>query len=207
MDFDAAFLYAELNEVVYVKPIPDIDPMLPSGHVYKLQRTLYGLKQSPREWWLLLLKRIMNDGWIQSLSDQCVFFRQHQLGNEYLAVYVDDLLIISPDVQSIAHIKLYLSQQFDVKDLGEANFILGVRISRDWQSKKIFLDQSGLIETYIRRFLLPVHSSATTTCSFANSATSSFTASTATFCLNDYQGRIGALLYLSLHTRQIFFLR
>lgn len=54
MDFDAAFLNATIKEEVYVEPIRNFDSRVPDRHVHKLHKTLYGLKQSPREWWLLL---------------------------------------------------------------------------------------------------------------------------------------------------------
>ena len=68
LDYDAAFLNADLKKEVFIKPIGTINPRLSPNHIYKLHKTLYGLKQSPREWWLF--RDQANYGANFSLSNQ-----------------------------------------------------------------------------------------------------------------------------------------
>lgn len=152
MDFDAAFLNASIKEEMYVEPISSLDMRLPPNHVYRLKKTLYGLKQSPREWWLLLQGSLRNLGWTPTLTDNCIFFRRNKDQFEYLAVYVDDIIILSPNTNSIDLIKAELSSLFKCKDLGELSYVLGVRVNRNRKEKTIKLDQEALIRKYVERF-------------------------------------------------------
>lgn len=82
VDFDAAFLNAPLTEEIYIKSLPGLVAP-PEGFVYQLKKALYGLKQSPKEWWSLLRSSLQQYGWLQSLCDDCLFFRNTNLGREY----------------------------------------------------------------------------------------------------------------------------
>ncbi len=113
LDYDAAFLNAQLKEEVYIQPLGNLDPKLPPNHVYKLHKTLYGLKQSSRERWLLLRDTLKDVGWSQLFTDQCVFKRSCVSRDEFLAVYVDDLIILSPTPSSMTKSKLELLHLFE----------------------------------------------------------------------------------------------
>ena len=159
MDFDAAFLNASIKEEVYVAPVGSLDPRLPANHVYRLRKTLYGLKQSPREWWLLLQVSLRNLGWTPTLTDNCIFFREQNGNLEYLAVYVDDIIIVSPSQSSTSLVKSQLASLFKCKDLGELSYVLGVRVTRDRKAKRIHLDQMTLINKYVDRFKISASAS------------------------------------------------
>ena len=149
LDYDVAFLNATLKEEVNVEPIPGIDERVASNEVYKLVKTLYGLKQSPREWWMLLRDTLESLNWIQTLTDQCIFYRDTSVGREYLAVYVDDLIVFTPDSISMIKAKTELTGIFKSKDLGEISYVLGIRILRNRTKKTISLDQSHMCTRYI----------------------------------------------------------
>ena len=91
-DFTNAFLNAEFHEDVYADAPPG-SPPLPLGYVYKLQRELYGLKQSPREW-NNTLNNFMNEecGFRQLKCEKCLFIKKQSDGSFMLVcMYVDDL--------------------------------------------------------------------------------------------------------------------
>ena len=93
-DFTNAFLNAELKEDVYISAPPGTPP-LPEGYVYKLQRALYGLKQSPREWNNTLNSFMTKEcGFRQLQCEKCLYIKQDSDGS-YMVVcmYVDDLVI------------------------------------------------------------------------------------------------------------------
>ena len=60
----------------------------------------------------------------------------------FLVLYVDDILLIENDVGVMSSVKVQLSSQFDMKDLGEANFILGIKLQRDRKNKMFGLSQA-----------------------------------------------------------------
>ena len=65
---------------------------------------------------------------------------------------MDDILLIGNDVPALQGIKIWLSSQFSMKDLGEASYILGMRIYRDRSKKLLGLSQSTYIDTMLKRF-------------------------------------------------------
>ena len=67
-------------------------------------------------------------------------------------LYVDDILLIGNEVGVMSSIKVWLSSQFDMKDLGKANFILGIKLWRDRKNKMLSLSQAGYIDKVLERF-------------------------------------------------------
>jgi len=95
IDFQNAFLNATLSEDIYVYAPPGSEP-LPNGMVYKLQRALYGLKQSPREWNLTLHKFLTDEcGFKNIRTEHCLYLKcDEKLGSYCLVcLYVDDLIV------------------------------------------------------------------------------------------------------------------
>ena len=70
----------------------------------------------------------------------------------FLVLYVDDILLIENDVGIMSLVKVWLSSQFDMKDLGEANFILGIKLWRDCKNKILGLSQTGYIDKVLEWF-------------------------------------------------------
>ena len=70
----------------------------------------------------------------------------------FLVLYVDDILLIGNDVGVMTSVKVWLSSQFDMKDLGEANFILGIELWQDRKNKMLDLSQAGYIDKVLERF-------------------------------------------------------
>ena len=70
----------------------------------------------------------------------------------FLALYVDDILLIGYDVGVMSSVKIWLSSQFDVKDLGKANYILGIKLWWDWKNRMLGLSQAGYIDKVLARF-------------------------------------------------------
>ena len=70
----------------------------------------------------------------------------------FLVLYVDDILLIGNDVGVMSSVKFWLSSQFDMKDLREANFILGIKLWRDHKNKMLGLSRSGYIDKFLERF-------------------------------------------------------
>ena len=72
----------------------------------------------------------------------------------FLILYVDDILLIGNDVGTLSSVKLWLTQQFNMKDLGEANYVLGIQILRDRKNKTIALSQATYIDKVLERFAM-----------------------------------------------------
>ena len=113
---------------------------------------MYGLKQSPRMWYQKFDTFILGLSFTRSKADHCVYFKL--IGNRviYLVLYVDDMLLVGNDKEIIQDLKTKLSSKFDMKDLGSANYILGMEIKRDREKRKLWLNQRKYVETILQRF-------------------------------------------------------
>jgi hypothetical protein len=140
MDVDAAYLNGHLSEEIYMKqPEGLIDPQHPD-FVCKLQRSLYGLKQSGRVWHETLDDFLLKCGFSNNTADTCVYYRNSDEGRIIIAVYVDDLVILTNSDSILARTKRVLNQRFHMKDLGPAHYILGIKIERK-PDGSIFMSQ------------------------------------------------------------------
>ncbi|KAG9439538.1 hypothetical protein H6P81_019703 [Aristolochia fimbriata] len=126
MDVKNTFLNGTLTEEVYMVPPPGSSD--PSGQVCKLRRALYGLKQAPRAWFSTFCSKIVQFGYTQCTHDSALFTRQSSSGPVLLLLYVDDKMITGDDIQGISDLKRYLRSCFEMKDLGQLQYFLGLEI-------------------------------------------------------------------------------
>jgi hypothetical protein len=115
----------------------------------KLKKSLYGLKQSPRMWCQNFDTCILGLGFVRSRVHHYVYSKQ--VGNHfiYVVLCVDDMLLLGNKMDVIKEMKSQLSSKFDMKNLGAANFILGMEIKRDRANRKFWLNQRKYVETIL----------------------------------------------------------
>ena len=89
-------------------------------------------------------------GYQRTKSDACIYVRSEGGHTHYIALYVDDLLFVSPDLDEIQRIKDGLKREYGIKDLGEAKFILGIQVHRR-SNGGIFLSQRAYLEDVLLR--------------------------------------------------------
>lgn len=130
MDVVTAFLNGHLEEEIYME---QTDGYIRPGQehlVCKLKKSIYGLKQSPRCWSKTFTEFMKDIDFKQSTSDPCVFVRSQQ-ELEILAVYVDDLILITESIESMNELKVALKKRYKMKDIGELSYILGISVVQD----------------------------------------------------------------------------
>ena len=120
--------------------------------VCKLQRSIYGLKQAYRSWNIRFDETIKDFGFLQNLDEPCVYKKTRGSAVVFLVLYVDDILLIGNDVSVLQSVKIWLSKNFSMKDLGEATYILGIKIYRDRNKRLLGLSQSTYIDKMLKRF-------------------------------------------------------
>ena len=109
------------------------------NYVCKLKKSLYGLNQSPRQWYKWFDSFMLLHGFKKFEYDRCVYIKIVDGSPIYLLLYVDDMLIAAKSRKEINTVKKLLSSEFDMKDLGVAKKILGMEITRDRKSGYYFL--------------------------------------------------------------------
>lgn len=149
MDVKTAFLYRDIDEEIYMVAPPEF---IEGSKVCRLKKALYGLKQASRQWYTKLDSTLREIGFKRSSVDPCVYFFIYEDKKTFLAVYIDDLLIFTNDKQRYLFIKSELEKRFQMTDLGEAAFCVGLRITRDRQNGIISLDQQRHIMDLLIKF-------------------------------------------------------
>ena len=100
------------------------------GKVCKLQKSLYGLKQTPKQWHEKFDKTLTSAGFVVKEADKCVYYRFGGGNGVILCLYVDDILIFGNNIEVIKEVKNFLSNNFEMKVLGEADVILNIKLLR-----------------------------------------------------------------------------
>ena len=153
MDVKTAFLHGNLEEEIYMKPLPGSKPPLGKENcVWKLHKALYGLKQSPRCWNTLLHDYLISEGFTRLVSDYGTYRRGKGKNLTLVTVYVDDLLIMNRNLHVVNGIKTNLARRFEMVDFGEAQSILGITIVRDREKGTLSLHQQEYIDTMLNTF-------------------------------------------------------
>lgn len=146
MDIKTAFLYGDIDHEIYVEQPHHMTDG--TTKVCKLRKALYGLKQAPRIWYQTLTNFLRNLGFEPINADLGIFVRS----GVYIAIYVDDLLVIGPSIAEIKKIKRSLRNRFQMTDLGPCSYYLGMSIRRDRQNRIIYLSQEAYIHKILHQF-------------------------------------------------------
>ena len=164
VDYTQAFPQADLDDPVYMR-IPQgwqYDPSLrklvqfedpafrdPTSYI-QLKKNLYGCKQAARNWYLHLKHGLLGRSFRQSVTDPCLFIREDCV----IVLYTDDCCIFAHSDAVIDALTADLQRDFLLKDEGDINDYLGVRVTRHvdtstQQVTSIILTQTGLIDNIL----------------------------------------------------------
>ncbi|XP_075086252.1 uncharacterized protein LOC142168967 [Nicotiana tabacum] len=127
LDVNNTFLHGDLHEEVYTEVPQGLQIEVPSL-VCKLNKSLYGLKQASRQWYAKLTEALCTRGFRHSENDHSLFCKKDGLLIVFVAVYVDDVILTDTDVEEIKALKVFLHDQFKIKDLGKLHYFLGLEV-------------------------------------------------------------------------------
>lgn len=203
MDVKTAFLNGDLQETIYMKqPEGYEDPDHPN-FVCLLQKSLYGLKQAPRCWFTKLKETLEKTNYTNLLSDPSVFVHRCDEGTVYLVVYVDDLLITGSNTDLIDTLKLHLSNQFEMTDLGVISRYVGIDFCVG--PTGIFLNQAAYLQQITEKYLQTAPTAHPTTplaTNLINVDSTQFSDSElATAAIFPYRELLGSLMFAMVCTR------
>ena len=150
MDVKTAFLNGDLDEEIYMEQPEGFSTPGKEGKVCRLVRSLYGLKQAPKQWHEKFDNVVLSSGFKINECDKCVYVKDTAEGYVILCLYVDDMIIVGSNDKVIKSTKDMLNSKFDMKDMGLADVILGVKITRT--SDGIALSQTHYIDKILAKF-------------------------------------------------------
>ena len=151
MDVKTAFLNGELDEEIYMDQPEGFIADGQENKVCRLIKSLYGLKQAPKQWHEKFDNTLTAAGFVVNESDTCVYYRYGGGESVMLCLYVDDILIFGSNLNVIEEVKNLLSSNFEMKDLGEADVILNIKLVREADGGVTLL-QSHYVEKVLSRF-------------------------------------------------------
>ncbi|SDA05543.1 BZ3501_MvSof-1269-A2-R1_Chr5-2g07496 [Microbotryum saponariae] len=198
-DIDKAYLHGELDHDIWMTTPRGFD--FPSDKVLRLRRSIYGLKQAGRIWNRHIDTSLRNLGYKATGTDHCIYSRiDDQQRPHYIALYVDDLLIVSPALDEIERVISGLEQRYGVKRLGPAEYILGIQIRR-LDDGSIALSQERYIMDVLARFHFDTTTRGTTVPMTPGLSLTAIPGQGTERIRSWYLQAIGSLLYISLGTR------
>ena len=201
-DVKSAFTNAKLQEKVYIQQPTGYEDPQHLDWICQLNKALYGLKQSAREWEQHLRTLLSKLGLNPLKTEQSIYLSGK--GDLLLIAYIDDLIVISPKTTTIESLYGQLAQEVDLKDLGDIDEFLGIKITRNRQARSISLDQSHYIEKILAKYGYKDNGKKTpsTGCPIPIGAKIEPLEGTADpKAVKDYQQAIGTLMYLPTKTR------
>ena len=133
MDVKMTLLHGDLHEEIYMQQPEGFESKGIEQMVCKLNKSLYGLKQAPHEWYHKSHSFMLSQGYRRSNIVHCLYTKKAIDGRFLILIlYVDDMLLAGSSMDEMATLQSKLNDDaFDMKDLGNANHILGMRIMRD----------------------------------------------------------------------------
>ncbi|KAJ0555551.1 putative RNA-directed DNA polymerase [Helianthus annuus] len=153
LDVKTAFLHGYLDEDIYMTQPEGFQVKGKENLVCKLKKSLYGLKQAPRQWYLKFDNFMGRIGYKRCDNDHCCYIKKFKGSYIILLLYVDDMLIAGSDMSEIKKLKRQMSEEFEMKDFGAANQILGMSIFRN-KDGSLTLSQEKYIEKVLEKFKL-----------------------------------------------------
>ncbi|KAA0066797.1 gag/pol protein [Cucumis melo var. makuwa] len=119
--------------------------------VCKLQKSIYGLKLASRSWNIRFDTAIKFYGFEQNVDEPCVYKKVVNSIVAFLVLYVDDILLVKNDVGYLIDIKKWLTTQFQMKDLRDAQYVLGIQIVRNRKNRTLAMSQASYIDKMLSR--------------------------------------------------------
>ena len=149
MDMSNAFLNAEIpeNEMIFTECAPGCG--IP-GHVYRLHRALYGMIDSPVRWLRYLDQTLIDLGFRRIQSEPCLYTNSRIM----VMFYVDDIAIFSrkEDSEEKEKVKKQLAERMEIKDCGDLEWFLRIRVTRDRDNRRLWLSHDANIDRIVNRF-------------------------------------------------------
>ena len=150
MDVKSAYLNGELTDELFMEPPPSFN--IPQGMVLRLIKAVYGTKQGGRVWYEEISATLAEMGYTRTDADHAVFTRGEGQSLSIIALYVDDITMVSSTLDAIDGDKQALKRAYEMTDLGELSWILGMHVSRDRNAGWIAISQEKYSLEILQRF-------------------------------------------------------
>ena len=197
MDVKTAYLNAPIDCELYVDQPEGFQIKSPSGDklVYRLNKSLYGLKQSGRNWNTLLHSFLIENGFTQSLTDTCLYSKHVDQQVVIVLIWVDDMIVAASDDVVLCEIKDLMKTRFRMKDLGQLTWFLGIQFIHE--NGCIKMNQTQYLTKLLEKYNMANCKPRPTPCELKLNFSSDASAD----CSVKYREIVGSLIYAMTCTR------
>ena len=150
LDVKTAFLNGDLKENVYIYPAEGFK--CNKEKVLKLKKSIYGLRQASKCWNDKINSFLLKYGFKRSGVDSCMYTKMVQGSTIHLLLYVEDIILVGPNLTHIEDCKVKLSKEFEMKDLGDLKYFLGLEINYDRDNGSLRINQNRYLREILKRF-------------------------------------------------------
>jgi len=156
IDIKMAFLHGILpdNETAYLEQPKGFEEPSKESWVIKLRKSIYGMKQAGCIWNQTFHDTVTSLGFEQNKKDPCIYCRQSATGTVIFSVHVDDIYSIVNPPEENTCFKEELRSKWEISDLGNIKFTLGITIERNRNACSISLSQTAFINRLVACFNL-----------------------------------------------------
>jgi hypothetical protein len=130
--------------------LPGFHSRTNTSAVCRLKKSLYGLKQAPHAWNAKITQQLCKMSFETLKADSSLFIRKTRLGPISILLYVDDLVNTGADLDEINRVKRQLAASFDMKDLEDLHYFLGIELIRTTEG--ILISQRHYVLSMLFKF-------------------------------------------------------
>jgi len=120
--------------------------------IWALQKGLYGLPQGSRIWNKAMHKGMVGLDFTRIKCEYCLYFHKTKDGIILVGIHVDGFFLAASHLAQVSQFKIELASIWEISDLGEAKFCVGIAITRDLTNHYIYLSQTALIDKILSSF-------------------------------------------------------
>ena len=152
MDVKTAYLNAPIDCEIYMEQADGFQKKGVNGEklVYKLNKSLYGLKQSGRMWNQLLHAHFIDNGFTQCPTEHCLYTKETKEGMILILVWVDDLIVGGKNENMLNETKKMMHERFKMKDMGKLSYFLGIEFEQG--DGYVKMNQKKYIEKILEKY-------------------------------------------------------
>ena len=201
LDVTTAFLNAPVKEELYVEQPHGFEK---GNKVCRLRKALYGIKQAPHEWNKVLNAFLVTLGYRRCRSDTCLYYKKSRTGrNMYIMTFVDDIIPIydADDESEYIDDRDRMMKEYKMKDLGDAEWLLGMKVTRDVENRYLSVTQGSYIRDVLSRFGMEDAKPARTPASGYKLSLADCNADCTQADRDLYMSMVGSLMYAAVSTR------
>jgi len=201
MDVKSAFLNEVIEEDVFVNQPPGFEDLKHPNHVFKLKKSLYGLKQARRAWYDRLSNFLIKNDFKRGQVDTTLFRRTLEKDILVVQIYVDDIIFGSTNASLCKEFSKLMQDEFEMSMMGELKFFLGIQVNQF--NDGVYDHQTKYTKELLKKFKLEdckvMNTPMYPTCILSKEDTGTKVGQKL------YRGMIGSLLYLTASRPDILF--